>query len=368
MLPRFAITSLFGLGALIVSIGWWVGTDIRSFLMDDRALRDQPWRLLLSTLPHVDPVHLFFNLYWLWSLGTIVEYVWGHARTLALFVLLGASASAAEFAFSVGGVGLSGIGYGLFGFFWALNKSERFRMVVDRRTVWVFVMWFFLCIVMTQLKFMNVGNIAHGAGLVVGWTVGRAVLGKKRAAWAGLTAALALACITSAAFIRPAFLPRVVARQLAARAVEDDRHGDLRSAIDRVERSLRLDPSDPDTWRMLAAWRYKLGEMEETFAALLKWREGVENPDPEVLTALSEIGESLGRERVGKGDLGGALNYFDQVARANPTRSETWHERAVAFSAFGLHRAAAAAMRKAEALSSGGEGTGGIGVSSAIDK
>ena len=50
---------------------------IAPLVMDCRAWKGQPWRLVTSALPHVDLLHLAFNLYWLWAFGTTVEGVFG---------------------------------------------------------------------------------------------------------------------------------------------------------------------------------------------------------------------------------------------------------------------------------------------------
>src|SRR5687767_2713344 len=112
-----------------------------------------------------DALHLAFNLYWLWVLGTLVEQSFGHVRTALLLVFLAAASGAADFALAEGGVGLSGVGYGLFGMLWVLSRRDpRFAGAVDSGTVALFVTWFFLCIVGTYFGTMNVGNVAHGAG------------------------------------------------------------------------------------------------------------------------------------------------------------------------------------------------------------
>jgi membrane associated rhomboid family serine protease len=126
--------------------------------------------------PHLNIWHLAFNVYWLWVFGTLIEQVYGHLRTVALILLFAIGSSAFEFAFSSGGVGLSGVGYGLFGLLWILSKrDERFRDAIDERTIQLFVMWFFICIFTTVTKIIPVANIAHGAGAALGVLTGFAL-------------------------------------------------------------------------------------------------------------------------------------------------------------------------------------------------
>ena len=188
--PATAGTAVLALG---VTIAWWSKADISSLFANAEIRRGELWRLLTCTLPHVDVLHLAFNLYWLWVFGTLLEEVYGHLRTAALFVLFAVGASALDFAFDRGGVGLSGVGYGLFGMLWVLARRDpRFHDAVDQRTVNLFLAWFVFCIVTTVTNILPVANIAHGAGLILGVLVGTAIATPARRlhAVAGATALL----------------------------------------------------------------------------------------------------------------------------------------------------------------------------------
>ena len=94
----------------------------------------------------------------------------------ALILLFAIGSSAFEFAFSSGGVGLSGVGYGLFGLLWILSKrDDRFQDAIDSRTIQLFVVWFFICIFTTVTGIIPVANIAHGAGAALGVLTGFAL-------------------------------------------------------------------------------------------------------------------------------------------------------------------------------------------------
>ena len=99
-------------------------------------------------------------------------------RTAGLFALLAVGSSLAEYDFGGQGVGLSGVGYGLFGFLWVLSRRDRrFVGTVDNQTVVLFIGWFFFCIVLTVKDVMPVANVAHGAGALLGLLIGWAVAG-----------------------------------------------------------------------------------------------------------------------------------------------------------------------------------------------
>ncbi|HWX53475.1 MAG TPA: rhomboid family intramembrane serine protease [Verrucomicrobiae bacterium] len=175
-LPRYPIVAGTALLAIGVTVASWLNVDV-SPLMENAMIRHgELWRLVTSIFPHLSPLHLLFNVYWLWVFGTLVEEVFGHVRTAALILLFAVGSGSLEYAFSVGGAGLSGVGYGFFGLLWILSRGdERFRDAIDTRTIQLFIGWFFLCILLTLTNVLPVGNIAHGSGAVLGILAGYAI-------------------------------------------------------------------------------------------------------------------------------------------------------------------------------------------------
>src|SRR5688572_7324516 len=136
---RYPGTAALAALAVIASLLYWSGAVDMSPLLETFDTARQPWRLLTTTLLHGDIIHLVFNVYWLWTFGTAIEGRFGTARTLALYAFLGAGSSAAECALFDGGIGLSGIGYGLFGFLFVLAKRDpRLADAIDAGTVRLF--------------------------------------------------------------------------------------------------------------------------------------------------------------------------------------------------------------------------------------
>ena len=162
--------------AVIASASEFMGKD-QSFLHEDPyLLASQPWRLFTSTLLHGGWLHLAFNVYWTVRLGFVLESVFGPLAMLGIYLFLGFESSAAQFAFDGPSVGLSGIGYGLFGLMWILHRFHpRYRAILDPSTQQLFVVWFFVCIALDFLEIMPIGNVAHGSGAalgaLLGWTL-----------------------------------------------------------------------------------------------------------------------------------------------------------------------------------------------------
>lgn len=176
-LPNYFVVSGVAIIAIGVTIAWWSKNDISIFFANAEIRRGQLWRLFTAIFPHVDILHLAFNIYWLWVFGTVIERTYGHAKTALLVLFLGVGSSAMDFALDQGGVGLSGVGYGLFGFLWIISThDQRFRDVISKRTIWLFVGWFFFCIVTTVTRTHPVANVAHAAGALLGALTGYAVI------------------------------------------------------------------------------------------------------------------------------------------------------------------------------------------------
>jgi hypothetical protein len=95
--------------------------------------------------------------------------------------------------------------YGLFGLLWILSqRDERFHDVIDRRTIELFVLWFFFCIIATLTNIMRVANIAHGAGAVLGILTGFAItLPRRRVLFASGVAVFLLFGLWAAIVGRP---------------------------------------------------------------------------------------------------------------------------------------------------------------------
>lgn len=207
-MSSYPVTGVIALLALVASVAGWTGQlPVSALEMSNSAFHAQPWRLWTCTLYHVNLIHLAFDIYWFWVFGTLIEEAFGSARLVGLFLLFGGASAAAEFAFAAGGVGLSGVVYGFFGFLWVLSyRQARFSGAIDPKTIRLFVVWFFLCIGFTFAGFLPIGNVAHGSGLLLGAIIGYAVSARKavgRAIAVGGVIALSATFVACASVLRP---------------------------------------------------------------------------------------------------------------------------------------------------------------------
>jgi membrane associated rhomboid family serine protease len=268
--PKYPVIALVCALAVGITVAWWAKLDISLFLETAEIRRGQVWRLVTSVFPHLGVLHLVFNLYWVWILGTIVERVYGHAKTLLLLALFAVGSNSLDFAFAQGGVGLSGVGYGLFGLLWILSaRDERFRGAVDRRTVNLFIGWFFFCIVATVMHIFAVANVAHAAGAALGILVGLAMtMPARRPLMTTSVVAIILFGLWGSTLGRPII-------NLSGKAgYEEGRwgydalvaHRD-QEAVRWLGDAVRLQPNNPVDWFNLGIAYHRLGNMTAAMAA-----------------------------------------------------------------------------------------------------
>ena len=169
---KFPVIVTVELAAIIVTLWWWSGGNVELLTMDARTWQGQFWRPFSSALPHVDIIHLVFNLYWLAVFGSRVEEGFGSLVTALWLLVFAAGSMVADYDFANAGVGLSGVGYGLFGFLWVLSKRDpRFTYMIHPQLTQMFIGWFFLCLALTYADIWHVANVAHAAG--AGFGAGR---------------------------------------------------------------------------------------------------------------------------------------------------------------------------------------------------
>jgi len=125
------------------------------------------WRVITPILLHGSAFHLFFNMWWLFSFGSMIEARKG-TGTLATLIIVSAAISNGLQAKYSGPffLGISGVNYALFGYLWMKGMFHRGSgMGVEQSTVFILMAWFFLCL---TPAIPGVANWCHGGGLVIG--------------------------------------------------------------------------------------------------------------------------------------------------------------------------------------------------------
>jgi GlpG protein len=139
------------------------------------ALDGEVWRLVTPIFLHADlstnPLHLIFNMMWLFDLGTLIERRLGSLRYISLVLLIAVASNIGQFIHAGPNfVGMSGVVYGLLGYAWVRGRLDPTSGLYLRGQVVVFMMaWLVACMIIEQL---HVANAAHVVGLAAGCLLG----------------------------------------------------------------------------------------------------------------------------------------------------------------------------------------------------
>lgn len=147
-------------------ISWYVNAG----LVEIR--QGQFWRLVTPIFIHFGLVHLAFNSIMTWQLGEVIERFFGSLRFLALVLILATVSNLAQY-YASGPLfgGLSGVLYGLFGYFWIAGKyNPLFAYQINPSAIRLLLIWFALGWVdfFGLLGNIKMANMAHTGGLVTG--------------------------------------------------------------------------------------------------------------------------------------------------------------------------------------------------------
>lgn len=163
-----------------VSLLTWFGDAelIRATLMISMSRSGLPeimngewWRLFTPAIVHFGFIHLLFNMMWLKSLGSLIEFTRGKKFLFTLVLASALSSNLLQWYFK-GPLfgGMSGVVYALLGFLWMakeFNPLEEFSL--PKQDVMMMIGWFVLCL---TGMLGPIANYAHAGGLAIGMAVG----------------------------------------------------------------------------------------------------------------------------------------------------------------------------------------------------
>ena len=134
----------------------------------------QVWRLLTPIFLHGGLLHLIFNMFWLYYLGTQVESKLGKWKFAGLVLATGVASNVLQFAISGPAfLGMSGVVFGIFGYIWMRTTHDPASGYQLSRTTVIFVMVFFaIGFVGFRIGGSDIANWAHAGGLGSGVILG----------------------------------------------------------------------------------------------------------------------------------------------------------------------------------------------------
>jgi membrane associated rhomboid family serine protease len=172
----FAIEIIWG----IVNYQDWNGSQNINVLVDTGAkvneyiaLGSQYWRLFTAMFLHIGILHLLFNLYALYAIGSLVESYYGHWRYAVIYLLGGLFGSLGSYMFSDSvSAGASGAIFAITGaaavyfFLYRDNFGARGRAVLQNIVIVIVVNMAF------GVAGQGVDNWGHAGGLIGGLLLG----------------------------------------------------------------------------------------------------------------------------------------------------------------------------------------------------
>lgn len=138
-------------------------------------LGGQPWRLVTAMFLHGNFLHILFNMWCLWDLGSLCESLYGHVTFAAVYLISGVAASLASVWWhpAIPSVGASGAIFGIVGaliasYYLGEFTMPRFAVAGHLRSVLIFAGYSLVFGAMSG----HTDNAAHLGGLAAGLVFG----------------------------------------------------------------------------------------------------------------------------------------------------------------------------------------------------
>ncbi len=328
------------------------GYDIAILAMDSHGDNATPWSYVTSAFPHGGILHLVFNVYWMWVFGTAVERTFGSLRTVGMCVLFASTSAAAEYAVFDGGIGLSGVNYGLFAMLLVLSRGDGpLRYFIDERTKAIFVVWFVACIVATITDVMPVANVAHGVGMAEGALLGKAMVDRPRrplmvTCLVTVSIVLVLGATQWRCYVN---LSGTAGASVSGAAYQASEAGRDSEAARLYERALCFDSTNCTSWYNLGVVYIRL---ERRDAALDAFRRAMQcQPSSAIYreTLASQLG-FVGYKRLEAGSNDDAYRLYQEALSIDDNIGMHWFNFAIACERLDRTDEAVAGFAKAAAL------------------
>lgn len=139
----------------------------------------QFWRLITPVFLHFGFVHIAFNAMWLWYLGSRLEQALGSMVLLVVILVIGLVSNVAQaiVSYPIPFGGLSGVVFGLLGFFWVVSKLRPHPELYMPPALFPIMLILMLVSVSGVFDWMagagaEVADTAHISGLICGLIAG----------------------------------------------------------------------------------------------------------------------------------------------------------------------------------------------------
>lgn len=148
--------------------GMWIYSYLFIVPINELAVTHEWWRVLTPAFIHFSFMHIAFNLLWWWILGQQIELRMGRSTLLLLLVTIGVISNVGQLLVSGPNFGgLSGVVYGLLGFYWILGwLRPHWGFVLNKGVIGFMLAW--LALGYVDILPVNMANTAHTLGLLAG--------------------------------------------------------------------------------------------------------------------------------------------------------------------------------------------------------
>lgn len=324
----------------LASLELFSGMYFLQFRIQAGVIRTEPWRFFTAALLHGGVLHLGMNMMAVSFLGARLEPILGTWRTLLAYVGIGAGSMAAEYAlWGANPVGLSGIAYGQGGLLWALARwHPNMRRVFDDRLAQLLVVWFFICCGLTYLDILNVANVAHLVGgllgVLFGWGLAQPRSLRRALEWLAPTTCVVIVLVAMFARRWVNLSGAVQDDGLGQVAIDAFGDEDPERARELLLKALELDPDDAINWYNLGIAHSRLKEPEfalPAFERSLELRPGNQRTEAAVEATRIELGNMA----LVQAESERALALAEDILASNPESAEGYAIRGLALADLG---------------------------------
>lgn len=311
-------------------------------------LTGQWWRLLTAMFVHIGLVHLALNMWCLWQLGLLAEYLYGPKTFLALYMMSGLAASIVSLARNplVVSAGASGAIFGIAG---ALIATLYLGKLAAPRGAWRTSLISLVAFAGYNLAFgflargIDIG--AHIGGLVSGLLLGSVLSVDFRQQAPRLSRmrpmvfpAFAIMLVAGTVAVRYAHMPVVRLEH----AEQQLRKGDTAGAVRELTEVVKDRPNYVPAWMLLGNAYLRMRQDSQAEAAFQR----AAQLNPKNPAVLAQLGALYLRDK----RYEPARQAFQQITELNPKDAEAQVNLGVALNLLGHSDQALARFRKATEL------------------